>query len=112
LFDAFAERLEQGLFTHSCAAGTVCLDLDSEMDALRAVVATTLDAYRDAIAGHFEALGRRRARSFAGLLLSAIEGAYIRGRAERSGDAFREAGEWLAELVEQQLDVRRPRRSK
>jgi hypothetical protein len=44
----------------------------------------------------------RRARSFAGLLVTAIEGAYIRGRAERSAQPFIDAGKWLATLAEQE----------
>ncbi len=99
LFDAFAERLEQGAYRHSCAAGAVCLDLDEEFESLRPAVAGALREYQRAIAAHFPFANRRRAESFAGLLLTAIEGAYIRGRAERSGRAFREAGEWLAALA-------------
>mgnify|MGYP001315001259 CR=1 FL=1 len=99
LFEAFARRLEEGEFRHSCAAGTVCLDLDEEFEALLPAVAGALQAYQRAIAAHFPFRSRRRAESFAGLLLTAIEGAYIRGRAERSGRAFREAGEWLAGLA-------------
>jgi TetR/AcrR family transcriptional repressor of lmrAB and yxaGH operons len=99
LFDAFAERVEQGRYLHSCPAGTVCLDLDADLDALRAIVAATLAAYVDAVAVHFSALGPQRARSFAGLVVTAIEGAYVRARAERSGAPFREAGAWIAELV-------------
>ncbi len=100
LFNAFAERIELGEFRHSCPAATVCLDLDSELDGLRLVVAASFDQYVKAIAAHFPLLDRRRARSFAGLLLTAIEGAYVRGRADRSSKPFREAGAWLAELVE------------
>jgi TetR/AcrR family transcriptional repressor of lmrAB and yxaGH operons len=72
LFEAFARRAEQSQFLRSCAVGTVSLDLG--------------DA--------------RRSRAYAGLLLTAIEGAYVRARAERSATAFREAGSWLARLVE------------
>ena len=43
---------------------------------------------------------RRRARSFAGLLLTTIEGAYIRGRAERSTRAFDEAASLLGDMAE------------
>lgn len=100
LFNAFADRIEQGDFRHSCPAGTVCLDLDSELDALRSVVAGSLDQYLTAIERHFSFSDRERAKSFAGLVLTAIEGAYIRGRADRSSRAFREAGAWLAELAE------------
>ena len=100
LFNAFAERIELGEFRHSCPVGTVCLDLDSELEALRFVVAAAFDQYVKAIEAHFPFQDRRRAKSFAGLLLTAIEGAYIRGRADGSSKPFREAGTWLAELVE------------
>ena len=100
LFDAFAARVERGNFLSSCPAGTVCLDLDADLDALRIVVAETLAVYADAIAPHFAELGRERSRSFAGLLVTAIEGAYVRARAERSSRPFREAGAWLSRLVD------------
>lgn len=100
LFNAFAERIELGEFRHSCPVGTVCLDLDLELEGLRFVVATAFDQYVKAIEAHFSFQNRRRAKSFAGLLLTAIEGAYIRGRADRSSKPFREAGAWLAELAE------------
>jgi TetR/AcrR family transcriptional repressor of lmrAB and yxaGH operons len=102
LFDAFAERIEEGDFRRSCAAGTICLDLDEQAEGLRLAVAGALDQYVAAIAGHLAFRDRRRALSFAGLVLSAIEGAYIRGRADRSGDPFREAGRWLAILAERE----------
>ena len=99
LFNAFAKRVEQGEFLHSCPAATVCLDLDAEQEPLRLVVAEALGDYLKVIEKHFPLRDRRRARSFAGLLLTAIEGGYIRSRAERSGKPFREAGVWLAELA-------------
>jgi TetR/AcrR family transcriptional repressor of lmrAB and yxaGH operons len=99
LFKAFARRVEQGDFLHSCPAATVCLDLDAGLEPLRVVVAEALDDYLAVIEKHFPQPDRRRARSFAGLLLTAIEGAYIRSRAERSGRPFRDAGAWLAELA-------------
>src|SRR6266511_3450960 len=102
LFEAFAQRLEQGEFRQSCAGGTVCLDLDAELESLRRVVATSFAQYTNAIGVHFPFRSRKRAASFAGLLLSAIEGAYIRGRADRSSAPFREAGAWLAELAERE----------
>src|SRR6266545_7854388 len=66
LFDAFAQRLEQGEFQSSCAAGCVCLDLDADLEDLRVVVAASLAQYRNAIAVHFPLRDRRRAESFAG----------------------------------------------
>lgn len=107
LFDAFAERLEAGDFRHSCPAGTVCLDLDADLEGLRAAVASSLARYVRAIAVHFPFRNAERSASFAGLLLTAIEGAYVRGRADRSSRPFREAGTWLAALAEREARVPR-----
>jgi TetR/AcrR family transcriptional regulator, lmrAB and yxaGH operons repressor len=104
LFNAYAERLEQGRFRLSCPSGTVCLDLDAEMDGLRARVAGTFDRYIAAIAEHVKIGSDRENQAFAAFVLTAIEGAFIRGRAERSGDPFREAGNWLAKLAVQRSD--------
>jgi TetR/AcrR family transcriptional repressor of lmrAB and yxaGH operons len=102
LFDAFAERIERGAFRHSCPVGTVCLDLDAELEGLRVVVAGAFSKFERAIAAHFPFRNARRAASFARLVLTAIEGAYVRGRADRSSKPFREAGEWLAEIAERE----------
>jgi AcrR family transcriptional regulator len=112
LFDAFARRVEEGDFRRSCAVGTVCLDLDADLEGLRGVAADVFDEWVRRIAAHFPG-DPRAARSFAGLILTAIEGAYIRARAERSSRAFTEAGHWLAELAALRFDARpaRVRRS-
>ncbi len=99
LFEAFARRAEESGFQSSCAVGTVSLDLDQESAGLRQVLERALDAWIAQIAGHFGLGDARQARSFAGLLMTAIEGAYIRARAEASSRAFREAGAWLALLA-------------
>ncbi len=102
LFNAFAQRVEEGGFRRSCAVGAVTLDLEPGMDALREVLAAAVGDWVALIAGHLAFADRRRAASFAGLVLTAIEGAYIRARAERSSRPFKEAGAWLAELARQQ----------
>lgn len=99
LFDAFARRLEDFDFRQSCAAGCVSLDLGPELESVRAAVEGAFERYIEVIARHFPGMGPRRARSFGGFVLTAIEGAYIRGRAEHTTTAFREAGEWLARLA-------------
>jgi TetR/AcrR family transcriptional regulator, lmrAB and yxaGH operons repressor len=99
LFEAFARRVEEGEFQRSCAVGAVTLDLLPDDAALRMVIAGIFEAWRGVIARHFPMNGPRQAQSFAGLVLTAIEGAHIRARAERSGAPFREAGQWLARLV-------------
>jgi AcrR family transcriptional regulator len=101
LFAAFAQRVEAGDFRRSCAGGTVCLDLDEQLDELQPVLAGMFAKWIGTIAAHFDCGDRRRSESFAGLLLTAIEGAYIRSRAERSPRPFEEAGAWLARLVAQ-----------
>jgi len=101
LFDAFARRVEEGDFAQSCAVGTVSLDLDDQVPALQPLLAARFADWMTLIAGHFDFADAARGQSFAGLLLTAIEGAYVRCRAERSSLAFVQAGIWLAELAEQ-----------
>src|SRR5512145_2489365 len=73
LFEAFARRAEEGGFQSSCAVGTVGLDLNPEFAGLRQVLERALDAWIAQIADHFDNGDVRQARSFAGLLMSAIE---------------------------------------
>lgn len=100
LFAAFAQRVEAGDFLSSCAVGAVSLDLDAGLEGLRAVLAEAFVAWSGAIARHFPELPPARRTAFAGFVLTAIEGAYVRCRAERSSRPFAEAGEWLAELAD------------
>jgi TetR/AcrR family transcriptional repressor of lmrAB and yxaGH operons len=99
LFEAFARRLEDGEYRLSCAAGCVSLDLEPELDSVRVAVVDAFERYIEVIATHFPHMPAKRARSFGGFVLTAVEGAYIRGRAEHSATAFREAGTWLARLA-------------
>ena len=99
LFDAFARRVEEAEFRKSCALGCVALDLDQDTDRLREVVAQSFMAWQETIAGHFVPLGKREAAEFASLLLTGIEGAYVRARAEHSSQAFHEAGRWMSRLL-------------
>jgi AcrR family transcriptional regulator len=99
LFAAFAERVEAGAFQSSCAAGTLSLDLDDGHEELRSALAATFSGWQAIIARHFPELPAARRESFAGFVLSAIEGAYVRCRAEHASRPFLEAGEWLAETA-------------
>lgn len=100
LFSAFARRVAEGDFQKSCPFGAVSLDLERELEELRVVLETAFSDLKALIASHFDFGNPRRANSFAGLVLTTIEGAYIRCRAERSARPFTEAGVWLAELAE------------
>jgi hypothetical protein len=99
LFDAFAKRVEESSFRRSCAAGAVSLDLDEALESLRQVAASAFACWSATIAAHFEFGDAAQKRSFAGFVLTAIEGAYVRSRAEHSGQPFRDAGHWLSQLV-------------
>jgi TetR/AcrR family transcriptional repressor of lmrAB and yxaGH operons len=111
LFDAFAARVEAAQFGKSCAFGAVCLDLDDQLEDLRRLAEQAFADWVALLARHLDLGDARRSRSFASLVLTAIEGAYIRARAERSSIAFREAGAWLAELVELRAPAAGRRRS-
>lgn len=99
LFEAFARRVEESEFQRSCAMGAVTLDLSAGDDALRLVIEGIFESWRAVIAKHIPMASPRQGKSFAGLVLTNIEGAHIRARAERSGAPFREAGAWLARLA-------------
>lgn len=99
LFEAFARRVEESGFQRSCAIGAVTLDLAPDDTALRALAAGIFGQWRGVIARHFPMGAAAQSESFAGLLLTAIEGAHVRARAERSGAPFREAGQWLSQLA-------------
>jgi AcrR family transcriptional regulator len=104
LFKAFERRVEEFEYRASCAAGCVSLDLDEDSEPIRLAAQDAFAAYVATIARHFDFGSERATHSFASLLLTAIEGAYIRARAEHSGQAFAESGEWLAPLAK---DARR-----
>ena len=100
LFNAFGRRVAAAEFRRSCAVGAVSLDLDDDNEPVRAVLIDAIEAWQAEIASHFDLGSAARTQSFAGLLLTAVEGAYVRARAEHSAEPFREAGQWLATLVE------------
>jgi len=102
LFRTIAERLEKSHFEQSCAAGAVALDLHTEVADLGPVVSQVMESWQAVIARHLTMASRARRESFAGLVLSAIEGGYVRGRAERSSQALLQASEWLALMADQE----------
>ncbi len=106
LLRTFGRRLDDGECRQSCALGTVTLDLDPDLETVRAVIEASFGEWIERIASHLGFADARRARSFAGLVLTAIEGAYVRGRAERSSRAFKEAASWLGELADREAAAR------
>ena len=96
-----ADRFEDAGFAQSCAAGAVTLDLDADGAAIQPVIANAFKSWQGVIARDLPIRSASRRKSFAGLVLSTIEGAYVRGRAEHSKQPFIDAGEWLAAMLQQ-----------
>ena len=96
-----ARRLEASGYQLSCPGGTVSLDLNDALEPVRATVERYFQGMVDLFAQHLGFADRQRAESFADLLLTVVEGAYIRGRAERSTRSFETAAHWLAALADQ-----------
>jgi len=103
LFRAVERRFEQTELRQSCAAGAACLDLDDDLEGVRIAIKTMFFDCIDVVSKHFAIPDHRRRRSFAGLVLTVIEGAYIRGRAEQSTQPFREAAGWLGDIAEREV---------
>jgi TetR/AcrR family transcriptional regulator, lmrAB and yxaGH operons repressor len=112
LFDAIADRTEAGQYRASCAAGAVTLDLENDLELVRVAIADAFSQWIELISIHFPISNAARRKSFAGLVLTVIEGAFIRARAERSSKPFQDAAGWLAEIAEREVgrSVRAPRR--
>lgn len=106
LFRTLERRLEDADYGQSCAVGTVTADLDADLEVVRLAADEAFADWRAMIAGHFDMPDRKRRDAFAGLVLTAIQGGYLRGRAERSSRAFREAAGWLGEIAEREVRAR------
>jgi hypothetical protein len=113
LFEAFARRFEASAAAAACARRLPSA-ADLADDASRCAPRRgRVRGWIDHLAGGFDFIADpNRARSFAGLVLSCIEGAYLRGRAEARARRFREAGRWLGELAAQAARARAPSRKR
>lgn len=103
LFDVLAKRISDADFCQSCAVGAIALDLDEDTVALRPLLEAVIAGWIDVIAGQLPSPTSKRTRTFAGLVMTVIQGAYIRARLTRSTEPLREAGEWLGSLADQAL---------
>lgn len=96
-----ADRFEDAAFEQSCAAGAATLDLNADVAAIQPVIANAFKSWQDVIARHLPIRSATRRESLAGLVLSIIEGAYVRGRAEHSKQPFVDAEQWLVVLLQE-----------
>jgi TetR/AcrR family transcriptional regulator, lmrAB and yxaGH operons repressor len=98
-FELGAEAALESDYAMSCPAGAVTLDLDPESDALRDSCHAVFDGIVAALADLLTPLPPAKRRALAGAMVSAMQGAYIRARAARDPEPFREAGVLLAAAI-------------
>jgi len=83
-----------------CAIGTVALDLDARHEVLRRLCRDAFDGWIASIAQQLPWSDEAVRRSFAEMVVVAVEGAFVLSRARRSGRPFITVGEWLATILE------------
>lgn len=96
LFGTAAREFDRAGRDRGCAIGAVTLDLTAIDEPLRAVCDGAFDTWVDAIAERLPWRSRAARRSFAEMVVTTLEGAFVLSRARRSGRPFLTAGEWLA----------------
>ena len=100
LFSTAAKGFEKSGRFKSCPIGTVTLDLDAGDSVLREVCAEAVESWVETIAGRLPWKSQKARRSFAEMVVTTFEGAFIVSRARHSGQPFITAGEWLAAAAE------------
>jgi TetR/AcrR family transcriptional repressor of lmrAB and yxaGH operons len=98
-FEMGAEASLKNDYRMSCPAGAVTLDLDPASEALREPCHDVFASLVDAVDEALHPIPKAKRRDLAGLIVSTMQGAYIRARAARDVAPFREAGENLAALA-------------
>jgi AcrR family transcriptional regulator len=96
LFSNAARGFDQSGRNKGCAIGAVTLDLDVDDSSLRDVCAEAIELWVETIARHLPWKSQKLRRSFAEMVVTTFEGAFIVSRARQSGQPFTTAGEWLA----------------
>ena len=95
-----AHGFERAGADKSCAVAAVTLDLDAGDHELRQVCRASFDQWIAEIAVHLPWPHEVTRHAFATMIVVSLEGAFILARADRSGQAFLAAGDWLARLAE------------
>jgi TetR/AcrR family transcriptional repressor of lmrAB and yxaGH operons len=99
-FRRAAKGFEETRGSKGCAIGAVTLDLGAGDTALRRVCDQVFDGWVVTLAAHLPWRDKAKRQSFAELIVTTLEGAFVLGRARKSGQPFLAAGEWLALAAE------------
>jgi AcrR family transcriptional regulator len=104
LFRTAARGFDESGRNRGCAIGAVTLDLADSDTELRAVCNESFDGWVDTIAQHLPWQSQKARRSFAEMVVTSLEGAFIVSRARQSGKPFLTAGKWLAAAAESHVE--------
>jgi AcrR family transcriptional regulator len=99
LFNTAAEAFERAGANKGCAIGAVTLDLTRSDKEVRALCKNIFEQWISVITPQLPFPDERSRRAFAMMVVVALEGAFVVGKAAQSGEPFRAAGEWLAAMV-------------
>lgn len=99
LFDGAATGFERGGADKGCAVGAVTLDVMPPDAAIRRVCKDAFDHWIAMIAPRLPFADTRTRRSFALMIVAALEGAFVLSKAAQDGQPFRDAGKWLSAMI-------------
>ena len=101
VLDWLADRLEDSGYRYGCPLATTTLEIASESDVVQQACRDAYAAWREVIADRLVADGLKRSRAddAATLVLSAMEGALILARAERTVRPIRVLAKHLPLIV-------------
>jgi AcrR family transcriptional regulator len=100
LFTTAAREFDRSGRDRGCAIGAVSLDLSATDHALQAACDDAFHGWIDAIAQHLTWPDPVARRSYAEMVVTTLEGAFVLSRARRNGQPFLTAGDWLASAAE------------
>jgi AcrR family transcriptional regulator len=114
-FDGAAAHLGETGYEDACPIATIALEVSSTSETMRAACAEVFESWIESGAEQFVRAGIEpdRAREVAIAMLTALEGAFVFARAQRTTEPLRIAGELAAARVQAALDEGRtaPRRA-
>ena len=104
-FAGAAAHLEETDFADACPIATVALEVSITSETMREACAEVFESWIAAGAARHEGAGiaSERARELTIAMLSALEGAFVLARAQRSAQPLLIAGEMIAQAAEREL---------
>jgi AcrR family transcriptional regulator len=110
-FAGAAQTLRDTDYADACPIATIALEVSSSSEPMREACAEVFQGWTDRATDRFAAGGlpRRRARELAITLLSALEGAFVLARAQRSTEPLEVAGRATAATMRDALAAGRAR---